>query len=60
MNTAIVTYQDGTVIPTSINGTIPEIQKYFAIGKWFNIGTVTDNMQKVKSLTVITKYNQPR
>ena len=52
INNATVTYEDGNVITTRINGTIPEVQRYFAIGKKFNIGSVKDNVQKVKSLTI--------
>ena len=57
MNTAIITYENGDVVKTDINGTISSIQKYFAIGSWFNIGSATDNMQQVKSITVVTKLN---
>jgi hypothetical protein len=46
---AKITYSDGTVIETSLAGhlTDREINKYFAIGKEFNIGNVNDNMQTV-------------
>jgi hypothetical protein len=47
MKTARVTYGDGNVITTNINGTDAEILKYFAPGKMFNIGNVEDNMQPV-------------
>ena len=47
MNTAIITYENGDVVKTDINGTISSIQKYFAIGSWFNIGSATDNMQQI-------------
>lgn len=30
---------------TNINGSITTIQDYF-IGKWFNLGTIEDNMQQ--------------
>lgn len=52
MNTAVVTYSNGDVITTSINCTIPQALRYFAIGRWFNIGSVTDNMQQVENVTV--------
>lgn len=59
MNLAIVTYENGAVIPTSINGTIPEIQRYFSIGSWFNIGSgENDLIAQVKSLTVVTELNR--
>lgn len=57
MNYATVTYENGDVIGTSINGCVPEIRNYFSIGRWFNIGNVTDNMQQVKSVTIETKRN---
>tara|TARA_R110002111_G_scaffold249679_1_gene313684 strand:- start:9711 stop:9905 length:195 start_codon:yes stop_codon:yes gene_type:complete len=51
-NLAIVTFENNDVIRTEINGTIPQIQEYYKIGKIFNIGNVNDNLQPVKSLTV--------
>ena len=53
MRTATVHYEDGTIITTSINGTNSEIQKHFALGKEFNIGTYPkENIQKVAALTI--------
>jgi len=53
MRLATVHYEDGTIIRTSINGTNSEIQKYFAIGKVFNIGSYPrENMQAVAALTI--------
>lgn len=59
MRTATVYYSDGQVIRTSINGTNTQIQKYFRIGKFFNIGgkrnqegDPLDNLQSVEALTI--------
>lgn len=38
MRTAVVTYDNGEIITTQINGTDKEIKDYFATGKYFNIG----------------------
>jgi len=58
MMQAIVTYQDGNVIKTRINGTEETIKEYFKIGKYFNIGSVSDNMQPITGLQIeeINKY----
>jgi len=45
-----VHYSNGDTISTWINGTYQEICKYFAVGSWFNIGTVSDDMQQIKLL----------
>lgn len=44
-----VYYSNGDTIVTSMaaNLTDKEMQDYFAVGKRFNIGTVTDNIQQV-------------
>lgn len=44
-----VTYSNGDVVSTSMAAglTDQEMLDYFSIGKWFNIGSVTDNMQQV-------------
>ena len=55
MKHARVTYSNGEVINTSINGTDTEILNYFAVGKEFNIGSVNDNMQKVVKCEIIRK-----
>ncbi len=52
MKPAVVIFEDGNKITTSINETHEEILKYYSIGRWFNIGNVTDNMQRVKSCLV--------
>lgn len=51
-----VTYSDGTVIPTSMasNLTDEQIHEYFNVGKQFNIGSLTDNVQTVAKC-LITK-----
>jgi hypothetical protein len=56
MKTARVTYGDGNVITTNINGTDAEILKYFAPGKMFNIGNVEDNMQPVIQCEILRKF----
>ena len=40
-----VTFANGDAITTPINGTREEIAKYY-YGHYFNIGSVTDNVQK--------------
>ena len=40
-----VIFENGDCLFTTINGTEAEVKDYY-IGKVFNIGTVTDNMQK--------------
>lgn len=58
---ARVTYSDGQVIDTTINGSYKEIREYFAIGKSFNIGSgENDNMQTVAKLEFIlpVKYQE--
>lgn len=44
-----VTYSNGDVVSTSMAAglTDQEMLDYFSIGKWFNIGNTTDNMQQV-------------
>lgn len=44
-----VYYSNGDTISTSMAAhlTDKEMQDYFAVGKWFNIGSVEDNMQQV-------------
>ena len=40
-----VIFEDGDYFFTTINGSEEEIKKYY-IGKIFNIGRLTDNMQR--------------
>lgn len=49
-----VTFANEDTITTSINGTEASIKDYYAIGRWFNIGTVEDNMQQVTKLEFIS------
>ena len=48
-----VTYENGNVVSSTINGTIEEIENYYKIGSVFNIGSVTDNMQKITGLEFV-------
>lgn len=50
MKTVKVIFENGNSITTRINGTTEEIKEYYAIGTPFNIGSVDDDIQKVKSL----------
>jgi len=43
MKTATITYSDGTIITTSINGTHKEIKNYFRIGRVFCDGIVCES-----------------
>jgi hypothetical protein len=45
MITVKCTYTNGDTITTSINANMEEARTYF-LGKWFNIGSVNDNMQQ--------------
>ena len=55
MRAVKVTYTDGTVISTSMAKTLTDadILNYFRVGKWFNIGSVTDNMQQVTAVEIL-------
>lgn len=48
-----VTYTNGTVLHTSINGTIEEIESYYKVGTTFNLGNVDDELSRVKQLEFI-------
>jgi len=50
-----VTYSDGSVIATNMAAhlTDKEMSDYFKVGKWFNIGAVTDNMQQVTNFEIL-------
>jgi hypothetical protein len=52
---AAVTYANGEIITTSLSSglTDQQIKDYFAIGKKFNIGNVTDNVQAVTNVEII-------
>jgi len=54
MKTAIIKYDNGDEITTSINGTDKEIKEYYSIGKNFNLGNgEQDLMAKVTDCEVI-------
>lgn len=48
-----VTYENGDVISSTINGTVEEIENYYKVGAVFNIGSVTDNRQKITGLEFV-------
>jgi hypothetical protein len=50
-----ITYSDGNIICTSMAAhlTDSEMLNYFAIGKWFNIGSNADNMQQVVKTEIL-------
>ncbi len=48
-----VTYADGTVLHTPVNGTIEEIESYYKIGTPINLGDVNDDLSKVKNLEFV-------
>lgn len=50
-----VTYSNGDVILTSMAAHLTDEQMtdYFRVGKQFNIGSATDNMQKVVSTKIL-------
>lgn len=50
-----VTFKNGDIINTSMaaNLTDNEIKDYYKIGRFFNLGNVSDNMQPVTELEII-------
>lgn len=52
MRTARVFLSNGTNYATSINGTNTEIQKYFQLGSYINVGSTTDDIQRIEALTI--------
>lgn len=48
-----INYQNGDSISTKFNGTFQEAQFYY-VGKVFNIGTVSDNLQKCVSIRLLS------
>ena len=50
-----ITYSDGNIIYTNMatNLTNKEIYNYFKIGKSFNIGCITDNMQTITKCEIL-------
>jgi len=51
-----VTYSDDSQITTSMNSMLSdsEIHEYFSVGKVFNIGNVSDNLQKVERCEILS------
>ena len=50
--TVRVTFSNGDTLTTWINGTKQEILDYY-VGKWFNLGTVEDDMQQAIAVEFI-------
>ncbi len=53
MKTVKVYFDNGDSITTGINGTDDEIRKYYAIGKYFNLGIDGDLMTKVTEVNFV-------
>lgn len=53
MTTVKINLENGDHITTQINCTPEEACNYYRIGSYINVGTVADNMQKIKSLEFI-------
>jgi hypothetical protein len=53
-----VTYSDGTEISTNMaaNLTDDQMLDYFKVGAWFNLGSVTDNMQQVVKAEILDNF----
>ena len=56
METAKIHFSNGDTITTSINDTHSKILEYYAIGKVFNIGNVSDNLQTVVKCEILKSY----
>lgn len=58
MKSVRVTFQNGDIIHTGINGTNQEIQKYYEVGKFFNLGNRAggNNMQKVIKCELLQNF----
>lgn len=49
-----VTYSDGNVIETNINGTNKEIKEYYKVGKIVNIGDgARDKLVKIRKVEIL-------
>lgn len=49
-----ITYSDGTIIETNINGTNKEIKEYYKIGRTFNIGDgEKDKLARIKKVEIL-------
>jgi len=55
MRSIKVTYSNGDTIATSVAAglTDDEMLNYFSIGRWFNLGSVGDNMQQVTNRQIL-------
>ena len=55
LRTIQVTYSDGSVNTVNMAAHLKdeEMLNYFAVGKWFNIGNVQDNMRQVVSAIIL-------
>ena len=53
MLTVKITLENGDYFTTRINCTAEEACNYYRIGSYINVGIVTDDMQKIKSLEFI-------
>jgi len=51
-----VTYSNGDTVTTSMSAKLTDEQmlEYFKVGNWFNIGSVTDNMQQVTNAEILS------
>lgn len=56
MKTAIVKFDNGDVITTSINGTDAEIKEYYGIGRTFNLGDGSGGDLMAKVVDVRIEY----
>lgn len=54
---AIIKFENGNTIETTMNGSIESCGKYYKVGRVFNIGYVRDNMQKIASLSLYEDGN---
>jgi hypothetical protein len=52
MKSVKVYFGNGDSLTTKINGTDEEITEYY-LGKWFNLGSVEDNMQKCVKVEIL-------
>ncbi len=52
MKHVLVNFANGNQIRTAINGTNLEIHRYYAVGRLFNLGCVSDDMQHVANIVI--------
>ena len=55
LRSVLIIYSNGDFIPRNMAShlTDQEIRDYFSVGRYFNIGEVNDNMQKVKKCIIL-------